>query len=136
MWKKFIALAFLFCGLTLVVSKFLGETGFGKFLLFYLLIFYLTGFLWSSALCFRNRIILSKKDILIGLGAGACNFLGSLFMMLALNKVPATIVFPIATAGTLIAVAFTAVVIFKEKLGIKGILGIVSGTLGLIMLSM
>ena len=135
MWKKFIALAFLFCGLTLVVSKSLGVAGLGRFLSFYLLVFYTVGFLWSFGLCIKNRIIPVKKDILVGFGAGAGNFLGSFFMMHALNKISATVVFSIATGGAIITVAFFAVIIFKEKIGIRGIIGILSGTIGLILIS-
>jgi len=135
MWRKFVFWAFLFNGFTLVVAKLLGETGLGGSNLFYLLIFYSTAFLWSLILCVKNRIIPDRKDIFIGLAAGVSSFLGSLFMMIALNKAPGTIVFPIAVGGNLITVALLAVLVFKEKLGIKGILGIIFGVIGLIMLN-
>lgn len=135
MWKKFAVLSFFANGVCLLAGKMLAESGLGNFILLYLLIFYTIGFLWSFSLCLKNRIILVKKDVLIGAGAGISSFSGSLFLLLALKKIPGSIVFPIAIGGNLVTVSLLAAFIFKEKLGAKGILGIISGIAGLILLS-
>jgi len=46
------------------------------------------------------------------------------------------IVFPIAIGGNLATVSLLAAFIFKERLRIKGILGIISGIAGIILLSL
>jgi len=135
MWKKFAVLSFFANGFCLLAGKMLTQSGLGNFILLYLLIFYSIGFLWSFSLCLKNRIIPVKKGILIGAGAGISSFCGSLFLLLALKKIPGSIVFPIAIGGNLVTVSLLAVFIFKERLRIKGILGIISGITGLILLS-
>ncbi len=135
MWKKFAVLSFFANGFCLLAGKILTESGLGNFILIYLLIFYAIGFFWSLSLCLKNRVIPVKKDILIGAGAGISSFSGSLFLLLSLEKIPGSIVFPIAIGGNLATVSLLAALIFKEKLGIKGILGITAGIAGLILLS-
>ena len=135
MWKKFAGLSFVANGLCLLVGKMLTESGLGNFILLYLLIFYAIGFLWSFSLCLKKRIAPDRKGVLIGTGAGISSFSGSLFLLLALKKVPGSIVFPIAIGGNLVTVSLLAAFIFRERLGRRGILGIISGIAGLILLS-
>ncbi len=135
MWKKFAALAFFANGFCLLVGKVLAESGLGNFILLYLLIFYSIGFLYSFLLCLKNRIIPIKKAVLVGAGAGISSFSGSLFLLLALKRIAGPIVFPIAIGGNLATVSLLATLIFKERLGTKGILGIISGIAGIILLS-
>ena len=135
MWKKFAILAFFANSICLLAGKMLTEFGLGNFIFLFFLIFYSIGFLWSLFLCLKNRIIPVKKDIFIGAGAGISSFSGSLFLLLALKKILGSIVFSIAIGGNLVSVSLLAAFIFKERLGTKGILGIISGIAGLILLS-
>ncbi|HCG77446.1 TPA: hypothetical protein DEW49_06095 [bacterium] len=100
------------------------------------LIFYSIGFPYSFLLCLKNRIIPVKKGVLIGAGAGISSFFGSLFLLSALKRMAGPIVFPIAIGGNLATVSLLAAFIFKERLRIKGILGIISGIAGIILLSL
>ena len=135
MWKKFAGLSFITNGLCLLAGEILTESGLGNFILLYLFIFYTIGFLWSFSLCLKKRIVPTKKGVLIGAGAGISSFFGSLFLLLALKKVPGSVVFPIAIGGNLVTVSLLAALFFKERLGAKGILGIISGIVGLVLLS-
>jgi len=135
MWKKFVILAFFFNGLCLLFSKILVQAGLGGRSLFYLFAFYSAGFLWSFFQCLKGGIVPSKKDVLTGMGAGPSSYLGSLFLMFALNKVPGTVVYPVAVGGNLVTVTLFAVIIFREKIGIRAVIGIVSGIIGLILIS-
>ena len=135
MWKKLAILAFFANGFCLLVGKILTESGLSSFILLYLLIFYAIGFFYSLLFSLKNRMVPAKKDVLIGAGAGIGSFFGSLFLLLALKKIPGSIVFPIAIGGNLVTVSLLSILIFKERLGIKGILGIISGIAGLILLS-
>jgi len=135
MWKKFAGLSFIANGLCLLAGKILTESGLGNFILLYLLIFYAAGFFWSFSLCLKKRIVPAMKGVLIGAGAGISSFSGSLFLLLALKKMPGSIVFPIAIGGNLVTVSLLAAFFFKERLEVKGILGIISGIAGLILLS-
>ena len=135
MWKKFAGLSFVANGLCLLAGKMLVEFGLGNFTILYLLIFYAIGFLWSFSLCLKKKIVPTGKAVFIGAGAGISSFFGSLFLLLALKKVPGSIVFPIAIGGNLVTVTLLAAFFFKERLKTKGILGIISGIAGLILLS-
>jgi len=135
MWKKFAGLSFVANGLCLLAGKILTESGLGNFILLYLLIFYAIGFLWSFSLGLKKKIVPAKKSVLIGAGAGISSFFGSLFLLLALKQVPGSIVFPIAIGGNLVTVSLLAAFFFKERLAVRGTLGIISGIAGLILLS-
>ena len=135
MWKKFAGLSFIANGLCLLAGKILTESGLGNFTLLYLLIFYAIGFSWSFSLCLKKKIVPTRKAIFIGAGAGISSFSGSLFLLLALRKMPGSIVFPIAIGGNLVTVIILASFLFKERLGVRGFMGIISGILGLILLS-
>ncbi|PJB28506.1 hypothetical protein CO111_01425 [Candidatus Desantisbacteria bacterium CG_4_9_14_3_um_filter_50_7] len=135
MWKKFVIMAFFFNGLCLLFSKILVQAGLGSHNLFYLFVFYSAGFLWSLFFCLKDKIVFGKKEIFTGMGAGISSFLGSLFLMFALNKVPGTIVYPVAVGGNLVTVTIFAVIIFREKIGFRAVLGIVTGVVGLILIS-
>ena len=135
MGKKLAILAFLFNGLTLLVSKTICEVGLINFIPLYLLFFYSVAFFWGFFTCLIKKIFPRGLGLLIGLSAGLVNFFGSLFMMFALNKIPATIVFPGIIGGNIVLVSLLALFIFKERSGTKAILGIISGLIGLILLT-
>ena len=73
-------------------------------------------------------IIMRTKPVLSDLGWGVAlgvpNLFASYFMISALAQLPAYIVFPGVAAGTVMLISLIAVFIFKERLGIIGIIGI------------
>jgi multidrug transporter EmrE-like cation transporter len=84
-----------------------------------------------------SRTRIQFKDAVMALGTGAGSFGGQLFSVLALEqKVPGYTVFPITTGGNLFLVAAGGVFLFRERIGVYGIAGIVTGIASLVLLSM
>ena len=66
---------------------------------------------------------LGKKELLYGSLLGIPNFFSSLFLLKALGSVPGVIAFPSYSVATILVVAVTGIVVFREKLKKKQILG-------------
>ncbi len=77
-----------------------------------------------------------KKEFSYGIAVGVPNAFSGLFKVSALQVLPGTIVFPtIAAAGVLLAVLL-GVLIWREKLGLKGAVGIAIAVFALILVNL
>jgi drug/metabolite transporter (DMT)-like permease len=65
-----------------------------------------------------------REEIIWGILLGIPNLLASYFLVAALTKLPAYIVFPLTASGSVLLVSLVAVTAFKEKMGWLGIAGI------------
>ena len=66
---------------------------------------------------------LGWKELGFGLLLGVPNFLSSLFLLKALATVPAVIAFPTYSVATILVVALAGLLIFREKLSKKQVIG-------------
>lgn len=77
-------------------------------------------FFFAFVLCrdlmLRKQQRIGKKEIIYGALVGLPNFYSSKFILLALEKLDAVIVYPSFSVGTLFVVTLTGVLLFKEKL--------------------
>ena len=78
-------------------------------------------FFFAFAICkdlllFKHQRI-GKREVLYGCLVGLPNFYSSKFILLALNQLPAVIVYPSFSVGTLLVVTLVGVMAFREKLG-------------------
>ena len=55
-------------------------------------------------------------DILCGLALGVPNYMSARFLLWSLNDLPAVVVYPSFSVGTIIAVTLVGVICFREKL--------------------
>ena len=58
-----------------------------------------------------------KWELLYGLLLGIPNYFSARFLLRALERVAAVIVFPTFSVGTILVVTLTGVLLFKERLG-------------------
>ena len=65
-----------------------------------------------------------RRDLLRGFSLGLPNFFSSWFLLAALDRIPASIVFPITSAAGVSLSALAAVLIWRERPGRAGWLGI------------
>lgn len=65
---------------------------------------------------------------------GLANGLTNLFVLL-LAKYPASIVFPVISAGGILATALVGILIYKEKLSTMQTIGMILGTASIILLN-
>ena len=102
------------CATTMsTVYEKLGNSQLGTHFLFYT---FATALVICIALILRNKERLGFREILFGLGIGIPNFYSAKFMLAALKTVPAVIVYPVCSVGTILVVTTAGVLLFKERL--------------------
>lgn len=102
----------------------------------FLLYTFATALLLCAALCLYKKQKLTLQDCLWGLGIGIPNYFSARFLLLSLKSVPAVIVFPSFSVGTIVLVALVGMLCFKERLTRRKwiALGIILGALILLNL--
>lgn len=105
--------------------------------LFLLLVFF-TAFLLSVIVYINRKDSVSNlmPSFLTGVIVGIPNLFSSFFLLDALNALPAAIVFPAYSAGSILVITVFSVLIFKEKLMIKDWTAIGLTTVSLVLLNL
>jgi drug/metabolite transporter (DMT)-like permease len=137
-WLKWLALvgaAFVLTGIPQVSQAAAARLGAINFW-FFLFVTFLAGALalWLFLLVKRAKPApgLFRYGTLAALGSVA----GNLFTLRALVKLPEPVVFPVSTAGPILAAVLLAVFYFREKIKPLGYLGILAGLAGIISLAL
>ena len=65
---------------------------------------------------FRERTRLTGRDILTGTLVGIPNMFTSFFLIAALSNIKTAVVFPVFSAGTIVAINIGGLIFFQEKL--------------------
>lgn len=137
-YVRYMLVAFLTNGLGAFGLRVLAGAGLGHVReQQYLSLWYLAGALVASVPFLRLRSRMEPREWLLGGAMAACSLFGQLGMALALTHgLPGLVVFPVATGGGLLFVLAVGVAIFRERVHWAGYLGIVTGTLALILLAL
>ena len=85
-----------------------------------------------------------KKDTLVNLKKGFCLFaicgiangVVNYLVLLLSNRLPASVMFPVISAGGIILSAIVAITVYKEKLSKYQWIGMILGTISIISLNM
>lgn len=99
-------------------------------------------FTFLSALVLCLCLMVHKKECLglkeLGYGAllGIPNFFSSLFLLKALSSVPGVIAFPTYSVATILVVALAGLLVFREKLEKKQIVGSILICIALVLLNL
>lgn len=89
---------------------------------------FLTAFFLALLTALWKRERVRPADILWGAVIGVPNYYSARFVLLALGEVPAVIVYPVYSVGTIIAITLIGLTVFRERLSRQKI-----GALGLIL---
>ncbi|MGE3800619.1 MAG: SMR family transporter [Candidatus Kapaibacterium sp.] len=84
----------------------------------------------------KNWQKITQKDILLGGVLGIPNYLSSLFLIRALHDLPASTVFPIVSAGGVVAITLSAILFWREELSRPAWIGIGLATIAVALLGM
>ena len=89
-----------------------------------------------GVLCIFRRQTLCWQDALFGLLIGIPNYFSARFLLLSLAQLPAVVVYPSFSVGTIVLVTLAGVLFFKEKLSTRKwiALGVILGALVLLNL--
>ncbi len=138
MWFRWMMVAFFFngiCtfGLRILAARQLAE----RYTSSYLSFWYLAGFVVLLVLFLHGKQRASRSDLLLGAGLGLCSAGGQTCLGLALAQgLPGNVVYPVTLAGGLFLVVAAGVLLFGERIGRAGIVGIVLGVISVILLAL
>lgn len=97
--------------------------------------------IFGSALLYSYLFIrikktrIRKEDLITGLLLGVPNIFSSYFLLNALQKVPAVVVFPAVNTGIILVTAVLAFIIFKEKINTMTMFALITGMVAVACLS-
>ncbi|MEE2618927.1 MAG: EamA family transporter [Candidatus Poribacteria bacterium] len=131
-----ISLTFVNAGVGRLLMKIFNETcpvDEKPFYLFFL--FGVTTFVFTIV-CIYQKIIPTRWEYVFGILVGVSNFFQSVTFLVALDSIDALIVFPVSAASSVLFTTLVGVVVLKEKLRTKSIIGIILAVIALIFVNL
>lgn len=130
-------LALLICGgMSDVMSKVFDTWGNAEHGNYFLVFTFLIALVLCIILCLVKKQSVTVPDVLCGLALGVPNYFSARFLLWALRDVPAVVVYPTFSVGTIIVVTLVGVLVFHERLEKRKLisLGMILGALVLLNL--
>lgn len=135
-WLKWIlCMAGAIClnGILYITQSFAGKYNYDA--VQFLFVVYISGTVLLLFFSIPKRA-LDRKTFMFGLLCGAGSFLGCFFPLPAIKEgLSPAVVFPVVLGGPVITGVLSSLFIFKEKIDVRGYAGIISGFIGIILLS-
>lgn len=132
--KIWLLLLLALNGLTDTMANIYDKTGPETLKNHYLFYTFLAALVLASAAALWKRERVVCADIGFGLLIGIPNYYSARFLLLALGEVPAVVVYPVYSVGTIIAITLVGLAVFREKLSRRkmGALALILGALVLL----
>ncbi len=130
-----LVLLFLFGGIAEFSNKIFQKYALVEYKSLFLFFVFFTAFSISVYFTYKRKRDFTKNDILIGFAVGVPNLFSSFFLILALNNLKTSVVFPIFSAGTIVIISIAGAMIFKEKLTRKEITSIIMTIIALVLIN-
>lgn len=131
-----LMLLFLTQGAASALSKVFEQTGGAQLFDHFLFYTFASALLFSIVVCVKRKEWPGKWELLFGLLIGIPNFFSSRLLLLALNALPAVIVYPILGVSGIVVVSLAGVVLFRERLRKQQWLGILVVLLAVLLLNL
>ena len=128
-------LALLMCGgISDVMSKVFQTWGNADHGNYFLVFTFLVALVLCLVLCAVKKQSVTVPDVLCGLALGVPNYMSARFLLWALREVPAVVVYPSFSVGTIIVVTLVGLLCFHEKVEKRKLaaLGLILGALVLL----
>lgn len=122
-------------GLTDTMANIYDKTGAEALKNHYLFYTFLTALFLAFVMALWTRDRMKSADIYCGLLIGIPNYYSARFILLALGKVPAVIVYPVYSVGTIVTTTLVGLAVFHEKLSRQKMGALVLILAALIMLN-
>ncbi len=129
-----LLLLFLFGGLAEFSNKIFQHYGLLEHKTVFLLTTFSVAFVSSVITTRIKSQKITRRDLLTGVAVGVPNLFSSYFLILALDTVPATVAFPVYSAGSIVVINVVGAAFFKERLRRAEQIAIVLTCLGLILI--
>ena len=128
-------IALLMCGgMSDVMSKVFQTWGNADHGNYFLVFTFLIALVLCLALCVVKKQSVTVPDVLCGLALGVPNYMSARFLLWALREVPAVVVYPCFSVGTIIVVTLVGMFCFREQVEKRKLaaLGLILGALVLL----
>ena len=127
----------LLCGgITETANKLFDEFGTTQSKTLFLLMIFGAALLFCVVWMIISKGKIRAKDAAIGVALGIPNYFTSRLILGALETVPAVVVFPVYSVGTIVAITLIGLFFYKEKLNRVQVLGIAMILLALVLLNL
>ena len=136
MWINVVLGAMLANGVALASLKAVHQYGYGESIPFFLFGMYAAAALLGRLSPGFPKPVFERTEVLVGGALGICLTAGMMFVTLALRVLPGCVVYSVVNGGAVILVSIAAIMIFREKYSIFGVLGIISGVVSVFFLSL
>ena len=100
-----------------IMSKVFNEIGNEVLAAHFLLYTFVTAFLFCAVVILAKHEHPGLHELIYGMMIGIPNFMGARFVLKALETVPAVIVYPARSVGTIVVIMLFGTLLFKECLG-------------------
>ena len=138
MWLRLMLIAWFTNGVAQFGLKVLTVAGLtDRYRYQYMVAWYLSGFVLSLCFALRKPERPDGNEIAIGGLLAVCSVIGQACMAMALSTgAPGYIVFPLTSGANIFLVAAAGFLLFHERVGRTGVVGIALGMLSIVILSL
>jgi drug/metabolite transporter (DMT)-like permease len=130
-----ILITILVVGFSQLSSKILIQNGYGAQNNYFFLAIFTSASILVSPFAWRNRQKIKRNDAAYGFGVGLFNMMSNMSLLIALTTIPGSIVFPVSSAGSLLMVTISAIILFKEKVSKLNLLGILLTLIAVVLIN-
>ena len=114
--KQWLAVLLLVSGFADTMANIFDKTGPAALKNLYLFFTFFAALLIAMALALQKRQQITAADLLCGLLIGIPNYYSARFLLLSLGSVPAVVVYPVFSVGTIVAISIAGAIFFHERL--------------------
>lgn len=118
------------------MSKIFEEWGISSQQALFLIITFLSAFLFAFVLSIVKKETLSYYELLFGIFIGIPNYYSAYFLLQSLHSVPAILAYPIYSSSTILLVTMIGVYCFKERLSLLSKISMILILIALILLNL
>ena len=136
MMRRLLAISFLGTGLVTITNKILIEIGLHNQRAQFMFFTYLTGLILALFIARPQDKKLTLKEWQVGIFMGVTGIGTVYYLIQSLSVLPGIVVFPVRGSANLLLTAVVSAIIWKERPGKKGLLGIILGTISIILINL
>jgi len=131
-----LILLFLFGGFAEFSNKIFQKYAISEYKSIFLFFVFFIAFIISLIMTLKRKKKVTKVDLITGILVGIPNLFSSFFLILALNHMKTSVVFPIYSAGSIIIITLVGTLFLGEKLKRKEIIAIFMTIVALILINL
>lgn len=102
---------------------------------FFLLVVFASAFLYTQIFITAKKIKYKRHTVLLGAFLGLPNIFVSFFLIGALAKLPAVLVYPVMSISVILLTTIFAMLVWKERVNNYGVAAIIAGIIAILLLT-